>query len=404
MLMLANILVTGLSLIRTPAITWLMPKEEVGMIGVLTAWIPFVHLLSFPGIDTASYHYIAKGHPWAFAYGVAHRLRWSLLSFLGFCAGALYWHAQGNPPLAWMFIITALAYPVTVGLNIAGNTLAALENFTGLFWYRIAQSLTNFVGFIPLLLSTLWLNRALTFYTANQLVTAIIQVSLTWFLWQRLRQMPTARATPDEKAEMLRYGKHQTAISSISVVRAQADSFLVSAFFPLTVIADYTLAVLAQSQMKQLWTIFVSVRYPSLVRMSVGSRWRRFIYEGAVITVGFIALGIVLGLAARWLIPLLLPVSYVQSLPYIYWSIATFVFNLPGYLTEAYFRTEQDEHRQYTMQSIAAVLGVALPLMLLFKWQIQGLLFGRLLASFGFSCVGIWLFIKAKPQIITKVV
>ena len=79
LLMLANIITTALGLVRTLAVTWLIPREQVGMLGVLAAWTPFLSLLSLPGIDAAAYHYVAKGQNWAFRSGMLTRLRWSVV-------------------------------------------------------------------------------------------------------------------------------------------------------------------------------------------------------------------------------------------------------------------------------------------------------------------------------------
>jgi len=96
LLLLANAIVVLLGLIRTPLVTWVLPKDEVGMIGVVAAWFPFVQLLSLTGLDTAAYHYASKGRSDAFRVNLQYRLRWSLLSALAFLLGAVYWHTRGD--------------------------------------------------------------------------------------------------------------------------------------------------------------------------------------------------------------------------------------------------------------------------------------------------------------------
>jgi len=90
--MLANVIDLGLGLIRTPAMTWLLPKDEVGMLGVVVSWQAFLIFLTWPsGLIAAMYHYVAKGQPSAFNFYLAHQLRWSVLSVLGFLVSAAYW-------------------------------------------------------------------------------------------------------------------------------------------------------------------------------------------------------------------------------------------------------------------------------------------------------------------------
>lgn len=388
-LMLANILVTGLALIRTPTMAWLLPKEDVGMISVVGAWLAFILLLSLPGLDSAAYHYVAKGARWAFAVNVAYKVRWSLLSTVAFWMGAGYWWWRGEATLALLFVIAGLFCPVLLGLSACSGTLAAREKFGALFWYRIAESLTDFTGLIPLLLSVWWINRGITFYTTNQLATALMLIIVAWWLF---KQLPSEeRQAPDKhlEQEMVRYGQHLTLIGALSVAQSQVDSLLVSAFLPLTVMADYAIANMVSNQFKTLWNVYLSVRYPVFVRMERLRRRQRMLREGIVVWLGFVGAGILLFFMAYWFIPLLLPASYVSSLPYIGWLLVAFLTLLPGAFVEIYFRTEQNQRQQYILRSVSAVAGVLLPALLISTWGGTGVAVGRVLAGLIFSVISL---------------
>lgn len=394
LLMLANVITTALGLLRTLAVTWLIPREQVGMLGVLTAWTPFLSLLSLPGVDAAAYHYVAKGQSWAFRSGMRTRLRWSLLSAVGFIFSAGYWFWQGEPGIAWLFIIAGLTFPVVAGLSGVAGSLAAAEHFTALFWYRIADSVTSYAGFLPLVVGLVWLSQAATYYTVNQLATAAMQIIASVWLLRQLQRIATAPPRPQDEAGMVTYGRHQTAIGSITLVQSQADTFLIGTFFPLTTVADFAVASVVGTQLRNLWSIYANVRYPQLVRTAQGPRRVRFLREGAVIVLGFLGLGIAVYVAARILIPLLLPASYIGAIPYVAWVIATIVAGTPGGIAEMYFRTEQDQRSQYEMRTFGAVVNVALPLLTLWltTWGAPGVMAGRVVANVLFSAYGGWLF------------
>lgn len=398
LLMLANVIVLVLGLVRTPAMTWLLPKEQVGMMGVVAAWVPFLQLLSLSGLDTASYHYVAKGQPWAFRVNLSYRLRWSLLSAVGFLAVAAYWWWRSEIPLAWMFIITGLSSPVTLGLTACGGMLGAQENFIGLFWYRLGESLTDFVGFVPILFSMWFVNQAVTFYGANLAATAVMQISVSVWLVRQLHQSKTPVVPIEDTREMIRYGKHQTLISSIGVVQSRTDALLISTFFPLTTMADYSIAQLVYAQFKRLWTVYYGVRYPPIVRYPLARRQRRVIIEMSIVGVAFVLLGLIMGASLWFIIPVILPQDYVSSLPFINWLIATFVIGVPGYFAEMYFRTRQDERTQYLLRGIAAVSGILFPVLFLFFWQVKGVIIGRFVASFVLSALGLLLFWRDKGK------
>jgi O-antigen/teichoic acid export membrane protein len=393
LLMLANVIVMALGLVRTPAMTWVIPKEQIGMMGILAAWLPFVQLLSLPGLDSASYHFVAKGQPWAFVVNVIHRLRWSLLSVMALLGGGLYWWYTGEPGVAWLFMVTAVSYPVTIGLTAAGGMLAAQENFKGLFWYRIWESLTDFIGFIPILLSLWWINQIVTFYAANQLATAVMMVAYVLWLIHTIKKRGERPLPAGRQTEVVRYGQHLTVISGIGVIQSRIDAVLVAFLFPLETIADYAIALLVYEQLKRLWNIYLAIRYPVLVRLPLARRYRRLIWEGLATSLLFAVTGLALAVAIGFLLPIVLPPAYASSLPYINWLIATIVAMIPGGFAEMYFRMEQDEKGQYTLRIISAIMGVLMPvsLLILLDTGAIAVVTGRFCAAVGFSIAGIWL-------------
>lgn len=398
LLLLANAIVVVLGLIRTPLITWVLPKDEVGMIGVVAAWFPFVQLLSLTGLDTAAYHYVAKGYPDAFRVNLRIRLRWSLLSTCAFILGGLYYYYQGDHLLFWMFIITGMTFPLTAGLSACVGLLSAEQRFKSLFWYRIFESLTDFAGFIPLALSFWLVSKVITFYSFNQLATIAMQVLVTLVLLYQLHQSSTPSLSLPEKYEMVRYGKHLTGISLISVIHTRIDAFYIGMLMPLQTVADYSIALILYEQLKKLWLIYTTLRYPLLVRISQGKRWRRFLSEGALVWFVFIFICIALLVLAYWLIPVLLPPSYFSSLKYIFLLTLAFIVGLPGDIVEQFFRTCQDEKSQYLMRVGAAVAAVIGPLLLVNRYGGPGIAIGRIGANLVLTIAGILLFIKFRKE------
>jgi len=394
LLLLANVIVTGLGLIRTPVMTWMLPKNEVGMMGVIASWMPFLNLLSLSSLDSAAYHYVAKGQPWAFVINMGYRLRWSLLSTVGLLGGAVYWIWKGDSLLAWMFIIAGISYPFTSGMTAAAGMLGAQRNFTGLFWYRIFESLTDFTGFIPLAFSSWWITKVVTFYTGNQIATAFMQVGISfWLAWQ-LKKVNTPRMSKEDEREMVRYGKHLNNIAAIAVLQTRSDALIIGSLLPLETMADYTIALLIYDQFKRLWVIYTTIRYPPLVNMTLARRQQRMVIEGGVIFIGFIGLGLVISLFAHWLIPIVLPPNYANSLVYIDLLILSFIGLVPGALAEIYFRTIQSEKQQYLLRLTGASVGIVASIALFFPWGAYGVAFGRFLANSTMSALGIWLFVR----------
>jgi len=394
LLMLANVIVMVLGLVRVPVLTHILSKDEVGMIGVVASILPFLQLLSLSGLDGATYHYVAKGYPGALRVNIATRLRWSILSTLGFLVGGAYWLWAGNPILAGLFTIAALTYPVTTGLTAVAGFLSAREDFVHLFWYRIGEGLTRYAGFGLLLWLPTLSTQVLWFSLANKAALAALQVGVAGWLINQLRKDDPSPMPLEERQEMVRYGKHLTAIISISTAQTQVDGLLIGWFLPLSVMADYSIAQFVYTQFKRLWAVYYAVRYPPLVRLPLARRRRRMVLEMGVVWAGFIMLGLVTSAALWVLVPVILPGEYVSSLPFISWLLAAFVVGIPGFFAETYFRTRQDERSQYLLRGAAAVSGVALPSLLILFWQAYGVVVGRFVASLVLSATGIFLFIR----------
>jgi len=398
LLLLANAIVVLLGLIRTPLVTWVLPKDEVGMIGVVAAWFPFVQLLSLTGLDTAAYHYASKGRSDAFRVNLQYRLRWSLLSALAFLLGAVYWHTRGDLLLFWMFIIAGITFPLTAGLSACVGFLSAEQRFKNLFWYRIFESLTDFTGFIPLIFSAWAVSKVITFYGTNQLATMLMQVGVTLAILQYLRQAKISPLPAAESTDMVIYGRHLTGISLVSVVHTRIDALYVGMFLPLQTMADYSIALILYEQLKKLWIIYTTIRYPELVNIQVLHRHRRFLSEGSLVWIAFLVIGIAVVFLAFWLVPVLLPPVYISSLIYISILTAAFVIGLPGNIAELFFRTCQDEKRQYMLRMLAAIAAVLAPLLLVNQFGGPGIALGRLVSNLVLSLAGLILFLNAKNK------
>jgi hypothetical protein len=119
--------------------------------------------------------------------------------------------------------------------------------------------------------------------------------------------------------------------------------------------------------------------------------------EGTLVMLGFAGMGALLAGAAALVLPWILPPSYASLLPYLYWLIAIFVLSMPGFFAEVYFRTEQDQTRQYVMRGAAAVLGIVIPLALLPSLGLQAIFLGRAAAALLFSLLGVGLALWFRP-------
>jgi O-antigen/teichoic acid export membrane protein len=376
--------------------TWIIPKDQIGMIGVIAAWLPFLLLSSMSGIDSSAYHYLTKGHQHAFIQGVIFRLRWSITGTIIFLAGAIYWFLTEQAQLGWMFGIAAVTFPFTYAMTAVPGFFGARGWFNSLFWYRIGESITDFFGFIPILLSFIWLSEGITFFSTNQLASLVLQAGTTVYVIGKIRKETSMDLPDPSRKKMIEYGRHLTAINGISVLQSRMDAWLVAMSQPLTTTADYSIALIIQEQLRKLWGIFTTLRYPVLVKLDSSERKKRLIIEGVVVWSGLSLACLVIILLSYWLIPLLLPETYQSSLAYIPVLLFAVIAGVPGGLIEMLFKMNEDAKNQYAMRIVGAVFGVFFPAILLSTYGAMGAAFGRMIANILFSMAGIILFFISK--------
>jgi len=363
------------------------------MLAVVAAVIPFAQLLSLSGLDSAAYHYIAKGHHGAYRTAIMLRLRWSFLGSLALLAAAAYWLMKDNLTLSWLFTIAAVTFPFTAAMT-ADYVFSSRQRFRALFWYRVAQAATSYAGVAVLLLLPLLSNAVSWFFLTNRLALAVFQAGVVVWLFQSLRRDGTPPLPRADRDEMVRYGKHLTGLNTITTVQTRVDALLVGLLLPLKVMADYSIALLVYDQLKRIWMVYYALRYPPLVRMPVARRRRRMVWETLLVFAIFVLLSAAAGAALWVLIPIILPVEYESSRPFILCLLGAFVAAMPGLAAEMYFRTRQDERSLYLIRGVAAVSGVIFPALFLVMWQAFGVAVGRVVASVAMSVVGCVLFFR----------
>ncbi len=279
-------------------------------------------------------------------------------------------------------------------MNASPGYLGAQGKILGLFWYRLGESLTDFLGFIPVLLLIIWINKIATFYSTNQLATAVMQVAVTGVLLLQIKKQFSLPFPEEKKIKMFAYGRHLTALTGIGVLQSKTDAFLVAAFSPLETVADYSIAIIIQEQLRRLWGIFSTLRYPVLVNLPLENRRRRFLFEGSLLLLALSFAAIIITVLAYYLIPVILPKNYITSLNYLGVLLVATLAGVPGGLVEMYYRTLEDSKRQYWMRVFGAVMGIIFPMVLVVKYGAFGAAVGRMIANFLFSLFGLSLFFR----------
>jgi O-antigen/teichoic acid export membrane protein len=398
LLLLASGIGTGLALIRTPLLTWLLPKEAIGMLGVVTSWTVFLALLTWPSsLPIAAYHFMTKGVPGAFRAALGNQLRRAPWSVLGYLACSAYWLSQGHSSLAALFVVAGAAYPFVIVLASSANAYAARQDFASVFWYRIAYSGSLFAGFAIALFPRSSPYRSIVLYLLlNQLALSLLHVILTVKGLRRFERIGDSPMPARDRRDLFDYGRRLTGIHVTGTLLSRVDQLLVSVVAPLTAVADYTIALLAQGQFRRLWGIYSQLRYPKLMEVDSALRVRRFLIECVVGVVGFAGVALCAAVAAQLLVPRLLPPSYADGLPFIQCLLAASALGVPGNYADLSFQLEQNARDQSILRIATGIVQVVASVTLVLTLGAFGGALSRAVGSAAFSTIGIALVVRRR--------
>ena len=111
---------------------------------------------------------------------------------------------------------------------------------------RLIKRIAAIFTIIPLILSTWLIGKVVVFYAANQITLGVMLIIVAVLLVKQLLNSKTDPMPEKEKNEMVRYGKHLTAIGGITTLQNRTDALLVSALLPLATMADYSIGLLVR--------------------------------------------------------------------------------------------------------------------------------------------------------------
>ena len=393
-LLIANVITLLLGLTRNILLTNLLDKSGYGAINYIAIWLPLFALLGMSGFDIAIGQYVAKGHWQAVGKGLRRRLAYSLIPvivLLGFAFLGAHLGQELVPSRLWL--VTALFFPTAQVLSAVGYVLNGAKRFRALAVYYVGQS----SAFIVAAAIGLWIwpDDALTGIILWQwLLLSVLNV----VFWLSLNRSPgeSRPLAESEWTQFFRFGRHMTGISAIGVVQGRVGGLLIGTLVSLVALADYAIGDLFFRQLKRLWTIYYGVSYPRILGLSSEDRWRQVWREMRLATPAFVLISLATAAVLTLIVPWLFSAKYISSLPYVWVLIGAFVVTVPGGFAEMYFRLEEREWALYRIRVVAAVAGVALPVVFLIIWGPLGAAAGRLVANLLFSVFGCVLFRKCQ--------
>jgi O-antigen/teichoic acid export membrane protein len=193
-----------------------------------------VTILTLPGMKVAIQQSVARGFSWSLIRGMKVKLKWSLLAWPilgGVAAHFIVW--QENP-LGWAFL---LGIPFFVLTHVFENEafLVGRKRFKANTLIHAGQCLLLVVLVSCAIMLFQSVILAIIVYFLSYSLTNVIVYRV---ILREIKDEPDVEEDPG----LIRYGKHLTAMVILTVVTAELDRLLISAFLGFQAVAVYAIA------------------------------------------------------------------------------------------------------------------------------------------------------------------
>lgn len=272
--------------------------------------------------------------------GQAAPLRFTTLSFAAICttgslallAAAFFSAWRGKPEVWPLLLAAALIYvPQMTGQHVFTGITIGQSQFSTAFRRSVLTKILTALSVLVVLTvfpSPLWLLIVMTGIPA-----AVYAISAV----RELRQFPST----EKSWRVIRYGAHVSLATAPVALAWYVDKLMLSAFFGLETLAQFSVAILIPEQLKTWFKELFPVVFSKQAAAKDSTEHRRklirFILSGTALLILPLGLYIV---AAPWLMPLLFPLYAAETLVPVTQIAAASLITIPSALLQQYLEAQ----------------------------------------------------------------
>ncbi len=231
----------------------LLPKEVYGNYKYVISAISLLSLFTLSGMGTAMARSSAQGKDGSLDLAIKTEIKWGLLGGLLSALLAVYYWWNGNMILSWSFGIVSIFVPFFNVYNLYSAILQGKKRFDLLVKFEIYTQITNFILVLPVILLTqqVWI-----------LIIPYLFVN-SWLqrLWLHFTKKKV-NLNKEQDPEVVKYGKHLSALNILNMGAALIDQILVFHFLGAVNMAIYNIALAPTEQLKGLFKMIGPLAFP----------------------------------------------------------------------------------------------------------------------------------------------
>lgn len=353
----------------------LVSPEVYGTYKYVLSLAGIFSIASLPGMNTAIARAVARGNESVIHAATRSRILHACAGSVVALAGSAYYFLNENVELSLALLVIA-------------STLPFFDTFTAYLFYFVGKrhfdlktkfyAVTQVTSVLILIGTFLFTNNLIVILLAYFVPLALMRAAQYAHVTRTIPRTPTR-----EDMDVVRYGKHLTAMQILGMVASELDKVLIWKFLGPTQVAVYTFALAIPEQFKgplkgigELAFPKFAAKTPEQIRANLPVLWRKLALYG----LGLLGVSLIYIAAAPHIFTFIFP-QYSASILYSQLFALGIITNIAS-IPLAILSAQQKTSLQYVLSNIQPVIAIGLFALLIPQYGIMGAIVASLISKY----------------------
>ncbi len=354
----------------------LVPPDIYGTYKYILSLAGILAIFTFPGMNTALMHATARGSGSTIHAVTRTRILYACAgSVLALIASAYYLYYE-NIQLSFALLILAASLPLFDTFTSYLSYLVGKKRFDLRAKYH---AFTHVVSTLVLIVTLFFTDSIMFILMAYFIPFMSIRAVLYYHV---ARTIPHTSKQSDD-TEVIRYGKHLTAMQILSMIAGEIDKIIIWKFLGPLHVAVYIFAIAIPEQIKgplkgmgELAFPKFAAQTPEHIKKNLPALWRKIALYALVL----FGISLVYILAAPYIFQLIFP-QYMESVSYSQLYALAMVTNVAS-IPIAVLGAQKKTKIQYALSTTQPIIAIGLLMLLVPLYGILGAVIAQIVSKF----------------------
>ena len=356
----------------------MLTKEQFAIYSLIFGFIAIVRLTALPGLGTAVSQAFARSLPGGFGRAVKLSLQGSFIGSI-IILGSAWWHFNlEDSATGEALFVTALCFPLVVGLTFWRNAAAGAEQYGRLLCF---DSLSAALKSASVILCAYFYPGVLYPVVIAALVApALINIVAT------IVQFSSLPSDAEREPDSIEYGIRTTIYQLPSVLAQQLDKFVLFYFISPEALAIYTVALRIPELARAVVGETIATLGPVFAREPNYSRTLHYFSLKLWLFYGVLSI-----IGALFIVPYLLPIltgnNYMEAVPYAQFMTVGVALGYLGSIQFRYVKSHLHGRSFLVVTMATAICNCLLILGLAYYFELAGVVVAYVLKNLCHSVI-----------------